>query len=117
MDRREFLTLTATGIVGLSLSSFPLPALAKGKNEKEYSLIILGDTHFDTNPADVYHANYLKNTENISKARVAEFARKEQNYRDEIEKLKEEIIELKQQIKNQSKFRNIRKNIRRQGGN
>ena len=75
MDRREFLTLTATGIVGLSLSSFPLPALAKGKNEKEYSLIILGDTHFDTNPADVYHANYLKNTENISKARVAEFAR------------------------------------------
>ena len=48
---------------------------------------------------------------------VAEFARKEQNYKAEIEKLQEEIAELKQQIRNQSRFRNIRKNSRRQGGN
>ncbi len=47
---------------------------------------------------------------------VAEFARKEQNYKDEIEKLKDEIAELKQQIKMQNKFRSLKKNTYKQGG-
>jgi len=87
MKRREFLTLTATGIVGLGLCSFPLPALAKGKKEKEYSLIILGDTHFDTEPSTVYHADYLKNTDKISKGHVAEFARNGEMWKDRCPRL------------------------------
>ena len=88
MNRRDFLTLSATGIVGLGLSSFPLSALAKGKGGKEYSVILLGDTHFDVDPPSVYHADYLnKEAEKISKARVAEFARNGEMWKDRCPRL------------------------------
>ena len=88
MNRRDFITLSATGIVGLGLSSFPLSALAKGKGDKEYSVILLGDTHFDVDPPSVYHADYLnKDAEKISKARVAEFARNGEMWKDRCPRL------------------------------
>ena len=58
MNRRDFLTLSATGIIGLGASSFPLPLFAKGSGGKSYSMIILGDTHFDADPPSIYHAHY-----------------------------------------------------------
>lgn len=87
MNRREFLTLSATGIVGLGFSSVPLPVWAKGKKGKKYSLIILGDTHFDVDPSSVYHAEYLKNTEKISKAHLSEFARNGSMWKDRCPRL------------------------------
>ena len=94
MNRRDFLTLSATGIVGLGLSSFPLPALARGKGEKEYSVILLGDTHFDIEPSTVYHAEYLKDTENISKARVGEFIRNGEMWKDRCPRLLKRAAQL-----------------------
>jgi len=94
MNRRDFLTLSATGIVGLGLSSFPLPALARGKGEKEYSVILLGDTHFDIEPSTVYHADYLKDTENISKARVGEFIRNGEMWKDRCPRLLKRAAQL-----------------------
>jgi len=87
MNRRDFITLSATGIVGLGLSSFPLSALAKGKGDKEYSVILLGDTHFDVDPSSVYHADYLKDAGKVSKARVAEFARNGEMWKDRCPRL------------------------------
>ena len=75
MNRRDFLTLSATGIVGLGASSFPLPVFAKEKGGKSYSMIILGDTHFDADPPSVYHAHYNEPNERLNKIQRAEFAR------------------------------------------
>ena len=87
MKRREFLTLSATGIIGLGASSFPLSLFAGGKRDKSYSLIILGDTHFDVEPSTVYHADYLKNTEKINKAHLSELARNGEMWKDRCPRL------------------------------
>jgi predicted MPP superfamily phosphohydrolase len=87
MKRREFLTLSATGIIGLGLSSFPLPLLAKGKRDKEYSLIILGDTHFDVDPPSVYHSDYMEKTDWLNKVQRSEFARNGEMWKDRCPRL------------------------------
>ena len=87
MKRRDFLALSATGIVGLGLSSFPLSMLAKGRGEKSYSLILLGDTHFDVDPATVYHANYMEKTDWLNKVQRAEFARNGEMWKDRCPRL------------------------------
>ena len=87
MKRRDFLALSATGIVGLGLSSFPLSMLAKGRGEKSYSLILLGDTHFDVDPATVYHANYMEKTDWLNKVQRTEFARNGEMWKDRCPRL------------------------------
>ena len=87
MNRREFLTLSATGIVGLGISSVPLPVWAKGKKDKKYSLIILGDTHFDIDPPSVYHAHYNEPDERLNKIQRAEFARNGEMWKDRCPRL------------------------------
>ena len=87
MNRRDFLTLSATGIIGLSASSFPLSALAKGKGDKSYSLVILGDTHFDTDPPSVYHSYYNEPNERLNKIQRAEFARNGAMWKDRCPRL------------------------------
>ena len=87
MKRRDFLALSATGIVGLGLSSFPLSVLAKGRGEKSYSLILLGDTHYDVDPSTVYHADYLENKDKINKAHLSEFARNGEMWKDRCPRL------------------------------
>ena len=87
MNRRDFLTLSATGIIGLSASSFPLSAFAKGKGTKSYSLVILGDTHFDIDPPSVYHAHYNEPDERLNKIQRAEFARNGEMWKDRCPRL------------------------------
>ena len=94
MKRREFLALSATGIVGLGLSSFPLPLLAKGKKDKEYSLIILGDTHFDVDPPSVYHSNYMEKNDWLNKVQRAEFARNGEMWKDRCPRLLKRATQL-----------------------
>ena len=61
MDRRQFLSRTGAGLLGL----FACPSLewidAKSKMDKTYSIVILGDIHFDADPASVYHSDYHEN--------------------------------------------------------
>lgn len=87
MNRRTFLTLSATGIAGLSATCFPLSVFAKGKKEKAYSLVILGDTHFDADPPSIYHANYNEPNVGRSKAHRAEFARNGEMWKDRCPRL------------------------------
>ncbi|MBO7067146.1 MAG: metallophosphoesterase [Bacteroidaceae bacterium] len=87
MNRREFLTLSATGIIGLSASSFPLSVLARGRREKSYSLVILGDTHFDADPPTVYHSLYNEPDERRNKIHRAEFARNGEMWKDRCPRL------------------------------
>ena len=87
MNRRDFLTLSATGIIGLGASSFPLPLFAKGSGGKSYSMIILGDTHFDADPPSIYHAHYNEPNERLNKIQRGEFARNGEMWKDRCPRL------------------------------
>ncbi len=92
MDRREFLTASAASLAGLALFGIPELAEAKAKtkssrNLREYSMVILGDTHFDTEPASVYHALYSEPKESRYKVHLAEFARNGEMWRDRCPRL------------------------------
>ena len=87
MNRRDFLSLSATGIIGLGISSLPLPVFAKGRNEKSYSIVILGDTHFDVDPPSVYHSHYMEKNDWLNKVQRAEFARNGEMWKDRCPRL------------------------------
>lgn len=72
MDRRKFMSISATGVAGLMLSD-TMMAASKQNNQDTYSLVILGDTHYDTEPATHYHAADLQINDN--KLHKAEFLR------------------------------------------
>lgn len=61
MDRREFSSVSAALLAGLALLGISDSAFAKtsSKNPRRYSVVILGDNHFDTEPASVYHSFYM----------------------------------------------------------
>lgn len=75
-------------------SSFPIPLSAKGKGEKEYSLIILGDTHFDVDPPSVYHSNYMEKNDWLNKVQRAEFARNGEMWKDRCPRLLQRASQL-----------------------
>lgn len=81
MDRRQFLHISAAGIVGLSLGeSLSLEAMAKNSRIRKpkkggYSVVILGDTHYDAAPVDRYHAGYSDPKPEREQAHRAEFQR------------------------------------------
>ena len=67
MDRRVFLRLSAAGLIGLSIGPAADAAESlrgkrgkRGKSSKDgkYSVVILGDTHYDTAPDTYYHTGY-----------------------------------------------------------
>ena len=60
MDRRDFLKISAAGLAGLSLPVIRAeaePRQAAG-NDGKYSVVILGDTHYDSSNPELYHAGY-----------------------------------------------------------
>lgn len=61
MDRRDFIRMSAAGLMGLGLAPGieAVERLRSGrKNANGYSVVILGDTHYDTAPDTVYHEGY-----------------------------------------------------------
>ncbi|MGM9760523.1 MAG: metallophosphoesterase family protein [Parabacteroides sp.] len=81
MKRRAFLTLGATSLAGLAFGG--RLSLSSGSTEdKSYSVILLGDTHFDTEPASVYHADYNEPVEWLNRVQRAEFARNGEMWRE-----------------------------------
>ncbi len=85
MDRRKFLTVSA---LAAATAAVPVSLDAKAKSKKaaraaeEYSIVILGDTHFDTEPAEVYHSDYNETVEWLNRVQRAEFARNGEMWRE-----------------------------------
>ena len=84
MDRRSFLSLSASGLVGLGLAgpsellnageADGISRLAPGKGRR-YSVVVIGDTHFDLAPESVYHSLYDEPVEWLNRVQREEFAR------------------------------------------
>ena len=89
MDRREFLSVSAASLAGLALFGIPDSSFAKAssRNPRKYSIVILGDTHFDTEPASVYHSFYNEPVEWLNRVQRAEFARNGEMWRDRCPRL------------------------------
>lgn len=58
MDRRDFFKYSAAGLAGLTLMGRLEPALAHAAGDGMYSIVILGDTHYDDIDPEKYHAGY-----------------------------------------------------------
>lgn len=89
MDRRKFLAVSALGVAAAAVDPLVPQAQAKGfkpnrkeKAQGEYSIVILGDTHFDTEPASVYHSDYNEKVEWLNRVQRAEFARNGEMWRE-----------------------------------
>ena len=82
LNRREFLIGTAAfaGWTGFGTDGQPAA-------RTDYSVVLLGDTHFDTEPATVYHAAYLQKTDGGKPTQQKEFARNGKMWRTQCPKL------------------------------
>lgn len=93
MDRRKFLTASAAGLAVAAIDPVIPMAEAAPKSRKtkavneDYSVVILGDTHFDTEPASVYHSYYNEPVEWLNRVQRAEFARNGEMWRERCPKL------------------------------
>ena len=70
-------------IIGVGAAAAELPLLAgclSGGKARRYSVAILGDTHFDAEPATVYHSHY-DGTNKHSQTHHEEFARNGEMWR------------------------------------
>lgn len=85
MDRREFLFLVGAGLLSLSGAT---PAMASSRRRYgTYSVILLGDTHYDGASPDVYHSHYIAPSEKTNASRQAEFARNGDMWRERCPRL------------------------------
>lgn len=96
MDRREFISMSAASLAGLALFGIPGVAFAKdaSKGPRKYSVVILGDTHFDTEPDTVYHSNYNEPVEWLNRVQRAEFARNGEMWRERCPRLLQRCADL-----------------------
>ena len=62
INRRHFFKVTAVSVAGLSRNGFGLDVEAKkekgSKLSNDYSIVMVGDTHYDKKPDEVYHSGY-----------------------------------------------------------
>lgn len=87
MGRRQFMQLSAAGLLGLTVGGqISLEAKRMRKNG-DYSIVILGDTHFDTEPVDVYHSNYNEPVEWLNCVQREEFRRNGEMWRERCPRL------------------------------
>lgn len=79
MNRRQFLFSSAAFAAGgcHSICNF----------SHRYSVVILGDTHFDAEPASVYHSNYDEKIAWLNKVQREEFARNGEMWRERCPRL------------------------------
>lgn len=73
-----------------------LPAilLLSGCCDRNYSIVILGDTHFDAEPETVYHSCYHEETEWLNRVQRAEFARNGEMWRERCPRMLERASRL-----------------------
>lgn len=102
MDRRKFLALSALGAAAAAVDPMvPAASAAKAfkpsRKEKaagEYSIVILGDTHFDTEPASVYHSDYHETVEWLNRVQRAEWKRNGEMWREKCPRIVKRAAEL-----------------------
>ena len=58
MDRRDFFKYSAAGLIGLSFADRLRAAEAAADKDGRYSVVILGDTHYDAADPEYYHEGY-----------------------------------------------------------
>lgn len=90
MDRRDFLKFSATGIFSLGMASEIKAAEAlriKKPRRDSYSVVILGDTHYDTAPDTVYHTGYSDPNPTREANHRKEFARNAEMWSDRLPRL------------------------------
>ena len=83
----------ATTLAGLAFAN-RLPRWAASENLSTYSVILLGDTHFDTEPASVYHADYNEPVAWLNRVQRAEFARNGEMWRERCPQLLKRATQL-----------------------
>jgi predicted phosphodiesterase len=93
MNRRQFLALSSAGLLDLLWSS-RAEAKALNLSKEDYNIIILGDTHFDTEPASVYHSHYNEKVEWLNRVQRAEFKRNGEMWRERCPRLVSRAAEL-----------------------
>ena len=72
----------------------PAPVLAAAPADTCYSVVILGDTHYDTEPASVYHSDYNEPVEWLNRVQRAEFARNGEMWRERCPRLVKRAVAL-----------------------
>ena len=58
MDRRDFFKYSAGAALSMSMLGRAADVFARNAPEDKYSVVILGDTHYDVKDPEVYHAGY-----------------------------------------------------------
>ena len=58
MDRRSFFKVSAAGLAGLALPGELGFAMGPRNTDPKYSIVILGDTHYDAVDPELYHKGY-----------------------------------------------------------
>ena len=58
MDRRHFFKISAAGLAGLTLPGGINLAMGPKNTDDSYSVVILGDTHYDAMDPELYHKGY-----------------------------------------------------------
>lgn len=74
MDRRDFLKISGLSLVAVSCGTSAAQA-SEPRHSSKYSIVILGDTHFDTDPPSVYHSLYNEPVQWLNDVQRKEFAR------------------------------------------
>ena len=87
MNRRNFLSLSAAGLANMTLLGRIAAKTQTPVNQTAYNIVILGDTHYDTEPSDVYHAKYVDPNETSNQLHRAEFVRNGEMWRSRCPKM------------------------------
>lgn len=78
----------AFGMAGNVHNASPFSHNRLGKfNDVNYDIVILGDTHYDTEPVEKYHSNYKEQVEWLNRVQRAEFARNGEMWRERCPRL------------------------------
>ena len=75
MERRDFIKLSSIALAGLSLHKLWAMAHKKDSVGDKYSIVILGDTHYDVADPEYYHAGYYDPNPKRDAAHREEFVR------------------------------------------
>jgi len=96
MDRRDFLRMTALSFGGLAMTELAgASSLSVSKTDSgRYSVVILGDTHFDAEPADIYHSFYNEPVKWLNDVQRKEFARNGEMWRERCPRLVDRAVRL-----------------------
>lgn len=89
MDRRTFLQLSATSLAGITLGGRATlaDAMNRKKEGSEYSVVILGDTHYDAFPDEIYHTGYTDPSPTREANHRKEFVRNAKMWEERIPRL------------------------------